>query len=390
MKDTVRLGRLGGVPVGLNWSLVVVAGLLALVLAQNRLPFDAPGYTSVEYAVAGVMTALGLLATVLAHELGHAVVARRARLRVDGITLSWIGGITRIEGDATSPRSEAAIAAIGPLVSLVLGAVLWGFRLGLSGAGASALAVAAVGWLAVINVVLAVFNLFPAAPLDGGRILHAAAWAISGDRWRAGRLASSAGAGFGALVIVAGGWEAHLATTASGTFDALITGLLGWWLITAARGERQVASVHRALDGRCCADVMRPVQAGPGWVTIDTFLAGCSGEPQNPAPVWLIEGWGDDGYVGVVATEALQAVPPALRHSLRPTDVAIPITEATGARPDDDVLDALAASTGARVILVVGGHRTVGAIIPADVDALVHRGRRPPSVPATPTPANAR
>lgn len=376
MRDTVRLGRIGGVPVGLNWSLVVVAGLLAYVLAKDRLPFDAPGYASPDYAVVGVLTAVGLLVTVLAHELGHAVVARRAKLQVDGITLSWIGGITRIEGEASSPAVEAAIAAIGPLVSLAVGGALLGLRELLTHAGASRLAVAAVGWLAVINIVLAVFNLLPAAPLDGGRILHAAAWRVMHDRWRAGRLASSAGIGLGAVVIGAGFLEISTARGSGNAFDALITGMLGWWLITAARSERQAADVHRALDGCRCADVMRPVRAGPGWVSVDSFLAGCQGEYRAPGPVWLLEGWGDDGYVGVVATEVMQAVPGPQRAVLRPIDLAVPIAGATSAKPEDDVLQVLTASTGARVILIVEGGHTVGAIVPADVDSIVHKGPR--------------
>lgn len=387
MRDTLRLGRLGGVPVGLNWSLAVVAALLAFVLAQNRLPFDAPGYPSTAYAVAGVLTAIGLLVTVLAHELGHAVVARRFRMRVDGITLSWIGGITRIEGDSAGPGVEAAIAGVGPLVSLATGGLLWALRYGCDQAGVGRLAVAALGWLAVINVVLAVFNLLPASPLDGGRILHAAAWRITGDRWRAGRVASMAGIGFGSLVIALGAYQAATGTGTGGAFDAFITGLLGWWLIAAARGEGQVATLHRVLDGCRCSDIMRPVRSGPGWMTTDHFLAAHDHGPITP--VWLLESWEDTGYTGVVSTEALRAVPPHLRPTLRAVDVAVPVSEAAGAHPDDAVLATLAASSGARVVLVVDGGHTVGAIVPADVDAMLHSGQRLTQGSATPSGAGA-
>ena len=241
----------------------------------------------------------------------------------------------------------------------------------------------------MINVVLAVFNLLPASPLDGGRLLHAVAWRITGDRWRAGRLASTAGVALGVLVLVVGAYEASLGRTSGDTFNALVTGVLGWWLIVAARSERQVAAVHRVLDGCRCADVMRTVQAGPGWVTIDTFLAGCPVDQRAGGPVWLLEGWGDAGYVGVVTTETLASVSPARRQLLRPIDVAIPVTEAAGAGPADDVLETLASSTGARVVLVIDRGRTVGAIVPADVDVLVHIGRRPASVTTSPSGAGA-
>jgi Zn-dependent protease len=360
-----------------------------LVLARNRLPFDAPGYGSDAYAVAGVLTAVGLLATVLAHELGHAVVARKVNLKVDGITLSWIGGITRIGGEPSGPLVEAGIAGIGPLVSLVIGGALWALRIGLPAAGIGHLVTAAIGWLAVINVVLAVFNLLPAAPLDGGRLLHAVAWRITGDRWRAGRLASTTGVGLGVAVLVVGAYEALRGRSGGETFNALVTGVLGWWLIVAARSERRVAAVHQVLDGCRCADIMRAVQAGPGWVTVDTFLAGCPADRRPPGPVWLLEGWGNAGYVGVATPEALASVPAAQRHTLRALDVSIPVTAATGARPADDLLETLTASAGARVILVVDGGRTVGAIIPADVDILVHLGRRPDPVMTSATGAEA-
>ncbi|MBO0732522.1 MAG: M50 family metallopeptidase, partial [Acidimicrobiaceae bacterium] len=171
MRDTVRLGRLGGIPIGVNWTLIAFAGLLAVGLAGSRLPHDAPGYSDTAYNLVGAGTAVALLIGVLLHEVGHAIVARRAGHRVDGITLSWMGGITRIEGDARRPGVELGIAAIGPAVSAVLGGLLFAGREVAIGAGAGQLVVAALGWLAVIQVALALFNLLPAAPLDGGRVL---------------------------------------------------------------------------------------------------------------------------------------------------------------------------------------------------------------------------
>ncbi len=129
MNDTVRLGRLAGVKVGLNWSLLVMVAFVAGELAANRFPLQAPGYTGTAYGVAGALTAVVLLLGVLLHELGHAVVAGRFRMQVDGITLSWMGGVTRIEGDARSPGAELGIAGIGPIVSLAFGAALWVVRI---------------------------------------------------------------------------------------------------------------------------------------------------------------------------------------------------------------------------------------------------------------------
>src|SRR5579871_5355979 len=121
MKDTIRLGRIAGVRVGLHWSLLVMVVLVAFGLAQNRFYYETPGYSHTAYTVAGILTAVGLLVGVLLHEMGHAVVARRRGLTVDGITLSWMGGVTRIEGDTGSAGAELAVAGIGPVTSALVG-----------------------------------------------------------------------------------------------------------------------------------------------------------------------------------------------------------------------------------------------------------------------------
>ena len=201
MNDSVRLGRIAGVRVGLNWTLLAMVALVAGGLADNRFAFEAPGYSTAAYAAAGAITALVLLFGVLLHELGHAVIARRVGLQVDGITLSWMGGVTRIEGDAHSPAAEFAIAGVGPMVSAAFGGLLWAARVLVEGAGGGRLAVSALAWLAAINLVLAVFNLLPASPLDGGRVLHSVVWGITRDRWRATRVAASAGVALGSLMV---------------------------------------------------------------------------------------------------------------------------------------------------------------------------------------------
>ncbi len=114
MQDSFRLGHLGGVKVGVNWSLFALAGLVAYFLATSRLPADVPGYTQDAYWLAGCLAAASLLVGVLVHEVAHAVAARRANLKVDGITLWFMGGLTRIEGDGNKPSTELVIALVGP------------------------------------------------------------------------------------------------------------------------------------------------------------------------------------------------------------------------------------------------------------------------------------
>lgn len=383
MRDSVRLGRIAGVGVGVHWSLLVMVALVAGGLSQNRFAYDAPGYSGGAYAVAGILTAVGLLVGVLLHELGHAVVARRRGLSVDGITLSWMGGITRIEGDTVTWRNELLVAGVGPLVSAVLGGLLWLIRLGVGHAGAGSLPLAALGWLAWINVVLALFNILPAAPLDGGRVLHSVVWAAGRDRWRATRIAAGTGVVLGGAVIVLG---LVVTERSQDLYNGLLIGFIGWWLLGSARAELGAGALHRALDGVTMADVMRPVGDAPGWITIRSFVEQYSAG--RAGWVWLLRDW-NGAYAGVLIGDAVAAVPYPHWDMARPLDVAVPLQLTAGAAPADDALDVLARTGGRQVIFVVEGGRTLGAVLPTDVEALVKtggrvvRGRRPAAGPVT-------
>jgi Zn-dependent protease len=371
MRDTVRLGRIIGVPIGLNWSLMVIIGVFAFGLAQNRFPADAPGYGHEVYILAGALTAIALLAAVLLHELGHAVVARRSGLEVEGITLSWMGGVTRIVGDTATPGREFGVAAIGPLVSFTIGVLLWGVRALAQGAGVGRLTVSALGWLALINVVLAVFNLLPASPLDGGRILHAAIWTVTRDRWRAARAASWAGIVLATLTITLGAYD--FVARRDG-IDGVLLAVLGWWILAAARSEDRQAIVRRALDGVLVHHVMHPVSAAPGWITTSELASRFVNA--HPDTVWLLERWGGDGYSGVVSGDAIRHLPHPW-DGLRVDSVAVPVEAAAAATPYEEVLTALERTQGLQVLLVVEGERTVGAVLPADIEQLVRSGGRP-------------
>ena len=373
MKDSLRLGRIAGVKVGLNWSLLAMVALVASGLADNRFPFDAPGRATGAYVAAGALTAVGLFAGVLFHELGHAMVARRVGLSVDGITLNWMGGVTRIEGDAPRPRTEFAVAVIGPLISLLFGGVLWAVRAWVDSSGGSALVLSALGWLAGINVILAVFNLLPAAPLDGGKVLHSAVWAATGDRWKATRAAVGAGSVLGGVMIFAG---FVLTSRPAYGVNGLFIAFIGWWLLASARTERSVGAVHHALYGVRMADVMRPVGSAPGWITVhsfmDTYAAG------RPGWVWMLESWGGGGYAGFVLGDSVGAVPLPQWDIVRPMDIAIPVSASAGAGPGEGALEVLGRMTGKQVIVVVDNGRTIGAVLPSDIEALVKMGGRRP------------
>ncbi|MBV9662103.1 MAG: site-2 protease family protein [Acidimicrobiales bacterium] len=379
MKDSVRLGKIAGVRLGLHWSLLVMVGLVASGLAQNRFANQAPGLSGFAYGVAGALTAVGLLVGVLLHELAHAVVARRKGLVVDGITLSWMGGVTRIEGDTGTPGTELMVAGIGPVVSAAVGGLLLLIRLGVHPGGTASLAIASLDWLGWINLVLAVFNLLPASPLDGGKVLHALVWAAGRNRWRATQVASFTGVALGAATVAAG---FVITERSQDVFDGLLIGFIGWWLLASARAELGSGAIRRALDGRRVSELMRPVGEAPGWITIRHFAEAYA--TSRPGWVWLLRDW-NGGYSGVLLGDTVSSVPYPHWDLARPVDVALPISTTVGATPEEDALSVLTRTGGNQVILVVSDGHTVGAVLPGDIEALVRMGGRvvPGRRPAT-------
>src|SRR5437870_2464722 len=193
MRQTIRLGRVAGVQIGLNGGALVIVVLLAAGLAFGRLPVVDPDRPLLVYLLAGLAAAILFLASILAHELAHATVARANGVQVDAITLWLLGGVAELRGEPRSPRAEFAIAVVGPLMSGLVGLLFGALDFGLAAVGAPRVEVSVAGYLAITNLALAVFNLIPAAPLDGGRVLRAAVWRWTGDRVRASIVASRAG-----------------------------------------------------------------------------------------------------------------------------------------------------------------------------------------------------
>ena len=195
MGQTFSLGRISGIQIGVNWSVLVIAALLAYGLAVGQFPAAVPGRPAAEYVAAVVVTAVAYLGSLLAHELAHSLVARRNGLKVEGITLWLLGGVSQFQGEVAEPGAEVRVAGVGPLVSLVLGGafllVAWLVHV----SGVRGLVVAALAWLGGINIVLAVFNVIPAAPLDGGRLLQAVPVAHRRGPAQGGRLVRPVRAG---------------------------------------------------------------------------------------------------------------------------------------------------------------------------------------------------
>src|SRR5437764_3190825 len=205
MNENVSLGRIAGIHVGLNWSLLVVAGLIAWSLATGLLPAASPGQPPGAYWTAGIVSAFVYLACLLAHELAHSIVAVRRGVRVEGITLWLFGGVSRFSSESSSPGAQAWITFVGPLTSLLLGVLFFLASVAIGGgAHYPSLLAATLSWLGFINILLGVFNLLPAFPLDGGRILQSLIWLRTRDRLRATRIAARIGMAFPFLFIAYG------------------------------------------------------------------------------------------------------------------------------------------------------------------------------------------
>lgn len=270
MSDSLRLGRFRGISIGLHWSVAIFAAFISWNLARIYFPAFAPGHSGGTYLAAGLIAATLLAGSILAHELGHALVAIRHGIGINGITLWLMGGVARLESEARTPRHAFEIAAAGPAVSFAVAlgsAVAAGFS---SFIGLGALVTATLGYLALVNVGLGVFNLIPALPLDGGRILHAWKWHKGGDREVAtvdaakiGRLLGMGIVGFGVVQLLTG--------IGSGLWGILV----GLFVMRQAKAERRHAERRIALRQR---------PAMPQWFSLLQRLATTSSSSGPAAP----------------------------------------------------------------------------------------------------------
>lgn len=370
MQDTLKLGRLVGVKVGANWSLFALAGIVAYFLATSRLPADAPGYNDSAYWLAGILTAVALLAGVLVHEVAHAVAAQRSDLHVDGITLWFMGGVTRIEGDNRKPSTELVVALVGPLASGVIGALSLLFAW-LTQNADWGLTAASLRWLGLINLLLGAFNLLPASPLDGGRVLHGLIWTVTKNRWLATRFAAGAGMVLGAACGLLG----LLAFDESDPLDGVVLLLMGWFVISSSKREQLAGRAQHVLGDAHVSDIMRSAVLAPGWLTVSAFWN--EWVNRYPEAAFLLEVWGGETWKGVVTAQQLAAVPPSMQGSVRAQDVALPLVPPVpgGQSPLGPEQPALAlAGRPGSALPVVAHAATVGVILAADISAMVARG----------------
>ena len=295
MEAQIRLFRVFGIQIGLHYSWLLIAFLVVLSIAGQFESTNQEWGASVIWALA-VLTALLFFAAIVVHELSHAAVAKARGLPVKAITLFALGGVAQIEKEASDAKTEFWMGIAGPITSAVIGAICWGLAIALgsnpTGRHQSPFA-AMLGWLGIINVTLAIFNMLPGFPLDGGRVLRAIIWWITGDGARATRIAARVGQVIAFAFIIFG-----LVRFFNGAgFGGLWLTFIGWFLLDAARSSYlQLETVER-LRGVRVDDVMRrDWQVIDGDLDLQTFVdeyllrsgRRCFVVEQNGTPAGLI------------------------------------------------------------------------------------------------------
>ena len=361
---------MAGVEIGINWTWTAVFALFLWSLAGVEFPAAAPHRPAWEYAAMGVIATACFFTSLVLHELGHALQARREGVQIEGITLWLFGGVAKFAGRFPSAGAEFRIAIAGPLVTLALG---------LSFAAAAAIwpqpgAVRAVLlWLAYINLALLVFNLLPAMPLDGGRVLRSALWARSGSLPAATHRATRVGGVLAAFMIGAG-----LVTVLYGGLGGLWLALIGWFVLEAGLAEERDVVLHDALGGATAASLMTLT---PTTVDVDESLdemaARLRGTASHTAyPVVDAA----DRVVGMMPLRALAEVPHTewatrtVSDSMIPADDVVLVSPST---PAGAALDLMLERGSGRAVVIDRGS-LVGVLSLTDLARAVaqHAGSR--------------
>lgn len=367
-RGRIPLGKAAGIPVGAHWSVVAIFGLIALILGASVLPAQVPDRSGAAYGAIAVIGAIVFLASLLAHELAHAVVAQSHGIRVKRITLWLLGGMAELAESPRDARADFRIAVVGPLMSFVIAAAAF--------AGAyvlhpwlDPLVTVALLWLGLVNAVVAVFNLLPGAPLDGGRVLRAFIWRRTGDREKASVKAAGVGRFLGFSFIALGILQAVL-----GALGGLWLALIGWFMVLAAGAERAASSVRQRFGNLRAGDVMsHRFEIAPAWWRVETFLTNTPFTARDVFPVVTFEG----EPVGVVSLQELAGVPERERETTAVRDIARPLQPESIVDADTDLGTLLLRTplrAGRDLLVVMDGPTIVGVVALEDVVRVTSQG----------------
>ena len=327
LRGGIPIGKLFGISIRLDYSWFIIFVLVTWFLVDGLSP-DSGLATSI---FAGVVTSLLFFGSILAHELMHSLVAQASGIPVRAITLFIFGGVAQISAEPKEPKVELRIALAGPLTSFLLGGIFWAIWYMLPDTAEVAVVIAF--WLGSINLLLAVFNLIPGLPLDGGRVLRAILWWRSRNLYRATKIASKVGRGVGFLFIFSGIWLIFSGFLVNGLWLAFI----GWFLGNAAAGSYRQLAVQQLLESHLTSEIMtRDCLMVPS----DTTILKLVNEYILPSGRHCLV-VADSRVLGLVSLQNIKAVPRDQWASKTVKEVMTPFKELKWVGPDEDLSSVL-------------------------------------------------
>jgi Zn-dependent protease/CBS domain-containing protein len=353
----IRLFRLLGFEVSIDLSWIFIVALITWSLARGVFPAMVRGLPAGTYWAMGIVGALGLFVSIVIHEFSHSIVARRSGIPMQGITLFIFGGVAEMSEEPPSAGKEFAMAVVGPLASVVIGVICLGIGAAGLRAGWPLPVTDVIRYLGSINLLLAVFNLIPAFPLDGGRVLRAILWRTKHDLHRATRIAAGIGSGFGIALVVLGVVAVFMGNFIGGMWWFLI----GLFLRNAARMSYQQLVTRETLEGQPVRRFMTrdPVTVPPSLSVRDLVENYIYRLHYRIYPI--VE---DGRLLGCVGTQEVRSLPREEWDSTPVSRAAATCGVDNTIGPDDSAADALTKMnrTGATRLIVTEGDRLVGII----------------------------
>jgi Zn-dependent protease/predicted transcriptional regulator len=362
----ITLVKLFGFRVKIDLSWLILGLLITWTLAQGLFPYYYKGLQTATYWIMGIMGALGLLVSIVFHELWHSLIARRFGLSMRGITLFIFGGVAEMTEEPPSPKAEFFMAVAGPISSVVLGLGLFGISFLGMNIGWSRTVTGVINYLAFLNLILAGFNLLPAFPLDGGRVLRSILWGWKDNiRW-ATQIASRIGGAFGIALIVLGVLEFFLGNLIGGVWMAVI----GLFVRGASQSAYQQMLIRRSLEGEKVRRFMKsdPVTVSPS-ISIEDLV-----EDYVYKTHFKMYPVVEDGKLfGCVTLSQIKTIPKEERKDHQVRELAENCSARNTIGPDEDAMKALTAMRKANTsrLMVVEGSKLVGMITLKDMMGLL-------------------
>lgn len=363
-----NLGRIFGIQFRLHYTWFIIFVLVTVSLSWQLFPVLYPGWSALTYWLVGIITSLLFFASVVTHELAHSLVARFYGIPVSSITLFIFGGVAQITREAARPGVEFKMAAAGPACSLLIGGLfglLWFFTQGVFGPVA-----ALAFWLAQINVVLAVFNLIPGFPLDGGRVFRSLIWRLTGNYWRSTKIAVRVGQGVGYLFILVGILVAFLRPFGMDWFSGVWLAFIGWFLGNAASDSYRQVKWRDGLRGFSVSQAMTVYPTVPPNITVNQLVSGYLFS--SGYPFFMIANEGK--LEGILTLEDIKPVPREKWQATQVKEIVTPACKLKVAQSDQDALSVLEEMEGKNInlMLVASGGRVTGLITRDDLRRYFH------------------